>query len=192
MVGLKPQIPTGFLWVVVPMSVQFSKPLQCCSDCSAYALPTRCSGTWVVVSPVLQVKICGVLLGSDSCMSSLWMSPEFLKQYYAVALPSFSLFQICLVLFYSYRQTSGFYLLNSEAQFPWLCQLPGPNNKRIEKGKKNNNKTPGVFGSLSQWLLCLEGKVFLPQSFQVPTGYHRVGLEGMEKWKNIKYFPHSL
>lgn len=71
------------------------------------------------------------------------MSPEFLKQYYAVALPSFLLFQICLVLFYSYRQTSGFYSFSSEAQFPWLCQLPGPNNKRIEKGEKHTQNTRG-------------------------------------------------
>lgn len=161
MVGLKPQIPTGFLWVVVPMSVQFSKPLQCCSDCSAYALPTGRPGTWVVVSPVLQVKVCGVLLGSDSCMSSLWMSPEFLKQYYAVALPSFSLFQICLVLFYSYRQTSGFYLLSSEAQFPWLCQLPGPNNKRIEKGKKKTQQNTRGFSLLESMTPLFRGEGLL-------------------------------
>lgn len=139
----KPQIPTGFLWVVVPMSVQFSKTLLCCPDCSAYALPTGHSGIWVVLNPVLQVKVCGVLLGSDSCMSSLRMSPGFHKQYYVVALPSFSLFQICLVLFYSYKQTSGFYLFNSEGQFPWLCQLPDPNNERIENKQTNNKKHQG-------------------------------------------------
>lgn len=72
---------------------------QCCSDCSAYALPIGHSGTCVVVSPVLQVKVCGMLLGSDSCMSSLWVSPGLHKKYYAIALPSSSLFHICLVLF---------------------------------------------------------------------------------------------
>ena len=139
LVGFKPLILTSFLRVAVPMSVQFSEPLQSYSD--LFCLCISHWPFWDLRSgqSIFQLKVYGKLF-RVCCLSNMWVSPGFHKQYYGVALPSSSLSQISLTL-----SNSFLFLFLQPEIWVFFClilictfhaQPLGPNSGRTERENK--------------------------------------------------------